>query len=1189
MDLEQEAGHERGASSQQQEPQESAKDLVLIGSECQESGIASAEGFAASLPRSILFWLLSVLTLGAMPLIATWYPGRALKWRCKACPLASADYVLARGFDGLEFVVPVREVQSHSASSYASEEQIAGVAGHRFLKDGRYRLLAFRYVEYVLDRDSGKFIRPEFDLAHPYGYIHEKLSPGISQAVHVDRAVLFGRNVIDVPVKSWTTLLVQEVLHPFYIFQVYSIVLWCIEDYTVYAGCIFAMSAFSALATLIETRRNLVNLRQMALHECPVTVLRDGSWTGTSSADLVPGDVIEITDNFTLPCDLVLLAGSAIVNESMLTGESVPVLKAALPPAHQADAAEFSFESDRKHVLYSGTRVIQTRFYGHSRVTALAVRTGFHTAKGAMIRSILFPKQAPFKFYEDSFKFIAVMAALALAGFAYSAYLLAKYDVSVTGIALRGLDLTTIIIPPALPAAMTIGTAFAIARLKAASIFCISPPRVNVAGKLKVMCFDKTGTLTEEGLDVMGAVAEFGPLVEDVSTVEGPLLRCLAACHAITEVAGELIGDPLDLIMFQATRWVLEEPQVGARYDSIVPTVVRPPAGRPDEAAAILADPEASHLALAEEIGILRRFDFSSKLQRMSVLVRNLARPGTLQAFVKGSPEAVRALSRPDSVPPDFDEVLAAYTREGLRVLACGVRELEGVSWLHAQRMPRERIEADLRFCGLLIMQNKLKADTAGVLRRLQGAGVRSVMVTGDHVLTAVSVARKCGLVPAPRPVFIAQAHEADEKEVQWHAVDAYAPAARRRDPEHEEAAEAERVPLGAGGEAGAPFLLRPDAYEVAVTGAAFSRLRAHRPHLYDRLLVRGAVFARMSPDEKRLLVEDLAALGYVVGMCGDGANDCGALKAASVGVSLSEAEASIAAPFTSKVPSIACVAKLVREGRAALVTSFQCFKYMALYSMIQFLCVIRLYDINSNLGDWQYLFVDLFLIVPLAVLMSRTTAHSELVGYRPPGSLISAPILASFFSQIAAQAGFIALANAMLEKEPWFVPVRPDPDSDNVECLENTVTFLVGNFQYVIAAFAFSKGKPFRKPIYTNWPYLGTLIAMWAGLSWMVLSPSHWVAKTLQLVPMPAEFRQRLLLVAGANLLASLLIEEVCGRLGPLAKWFRRAVLRARRRPYRQLLLAMEAEAAAHGRRRPAAGEKEPLLAGGGAKTYGP
>ena len=98
---------------------------------------------------------------------------------------------------------------------------------------------------------------------------------------------------------------------------------------------------------------------------------------------------------------------------------------------------------------------------------------------------------------------------------------------------------------------------------------------------------------------------------------------------------------------------------------------------------------------------------------------------------------------------------------------------------------------------------------------------------------------------------------------------------------------------------------------------------------LLPQLLVKGVIFARMSPDEKHELVERLQSLGYTVGFCGDGANDCGALKAADVGLSLSEAEASVAAPFTSRQPDIRCFLEVIKEGRASLVTSFSCFKFM--------------------------------------------------------------------------------------------------------------------------------------------------------------------------------------------------------------------------------------------------------------------
>lgn len=127
-----------------------------------------------------------------------------------------------------------------------------------------------------------------------------------------------------------------------------------------------------------------------------------------------------------------------------------------------------------------------------------------------------------------------------------------------------------------------------------------------------------------------------------------------------------------------------------------------------------------------------------------------------------------------------------------------------------------------------------------------------------------------------------------------------------------------------------------------------------------------------MKPDEKALLIIMLqqSSLKPICGMCGDGANDCGALKAANVGVSLSESEASIAAPFTSKQQDIECIIKLLREGRGALVTSFQCFKYMAMYSMIQFTSTTLLFFKNTQLVDIQYFFTDFFIIIPMSFTM---------------------------------------------------------------------------------------------------------------------------------------------------------------------------------------------------------------------------
>src|SRR5262249_27982424 len=145
-------------------------------------------------------------------------------------------------------------------------------------------------------------------------------------------------------------------------------------------------------------------------------------------------------------------------------------------------------------------------------------------------------------------------------------------------IIVRALDLITIVVPPALPATLTIGTNFALSRLKQKRIFCISPQRVNVGGKLDVVCFDKTGTLTEDGLDVLGVRVGhqqgFSDILTDTDSVlprapydrdptvdyavNKAILYTMATCHSLRVIDDELVGDPLDVKMFDFTGWRFE-------------------------------------------------------------------------------------------------------------------------------------------------------------------------------------------------------------------------------------------------------------------------------------------------------------------------------------------------------------------------------------------------------------------------------------------------------------------------------------------------------------------------------------------------------------------------------------------------------------------------------------------------------
>lgn len=207
---------------------------------------------------------------------------------------------------------------------------------------------------------------------------------------------------------------------------------------------------------------------------------------------------------------------------------------------------------------------------------------------------------------------------------------------------------------------------------------------------------------------------------------------------------------------------------------------------------------------------------------------------------------------------------------------------------------------------------------------------------------------------------------------------------------------------------------------ELAVTGTAFELL-LKQPEDLEIVLKHAHIYARMKPDQKQKLVEIIEEYGKTVGMCGDGANDCGALKAADVGISLSEAEASIAAPFTSAIPNISCVTLLLREGRCALVTSFQAFKFMASYSLIQFFTVMILYFIAAVVADMQFLWIDLFNVLPLAFVSEYTGPYRKLTKKRPITALMSWNVITSLLLQNLINLAFQLLAFSLLYTQPWY------------------------------------------------------------------------------------------------------------------------------------------------------------------------
>src|SRR5688572_3206626 len=138
-------------------------------------------------------------------------------------------------------------------------------------------------------------------------------------------------------------------------------IVWVFDEYYVYSGIIFLFSAIAILFTLYETLQTREKLRKMSHYETAVNVYRKINGEKTrltiSSVDLVPGDLIEIPERVSMPCDAILLSGSCVMNEAMLTGESIPVMKNPLPKLEN----RYNPKEDKQYTLYAGTSCVQAR------------------------------------------------------------------------------------------------------------------------------------------------------------------------------------------------------------------------------------------------------------------------------------------------------------------------------------------------------------------------------------------------------------------------------------------------------------------------------------------------------------------------------------------------------------------------------------------------------------------------------------------------------------------------------------------------------------------------------------------------------------------------------------------------------------------------------------------------------------
>jgi Ca2+-transporting ATPase len=556
---------------------------------------------------------------------------------------------------------------------------------------------------------------------------------GLSEAEAEARLERYGPNQIrEAPPPSDVAILLHQFRSPLiYILLLATAVTLALRDY-VDAGAIAAVLLLNALIGFIQERRAEASVRALTRLLAPrARVMRDGREWEVESRLLVPGDVVLLESGARVPADLRLFSTTALrLDESLLTGESVPVGKRRDPLDERLPLA------DRANMAYAGTVVASGRGRGY------VVATGETTELGTIALQVRREDRARTPLQERMGRFartvgalVAVFSMLAFAvGVAFGSSPAEMFKVAVA--------MAVSAVPEGLPVALTITLAVGVRRMARRNAILRRLPAVETLGSTTTIGSDKTGTLTENRMAVQAIWTDgkVFPLPADghprrETMIEEGWAEALAEHHPLylTLLAGVLASE--------AEVYMTE-----SGFES---------RGDPTEAALLIAavrlgiEPEQARAAYP----VFAEIPFESE-RRYAASVRE--RDGRHLLFVKGAPERVLAmctqtLADEGEVALDQDAIQRAARElagRGLRVLAMAYRLLP-----RPLDQPDEVPEpSGLTFLG---MQGMLDPPRAGVREAIAGcqqAGMRVIMITGDHAATARAIARDLGIAAEESP-----------------------------------------------------------------------------------------------------------------------------------------------------------------------------------------------------------------------------------------------------------------------------------------------------------------------------------------------------------------------------------------------------------------------------------------------------
>ncbi|HJG36866.1 cation-translocating P-type ATPase [Enorma phocaeensis] len=542
---------------------------------------------------------------------------------------------------------------------------------------------------------------------------------GLTSAEAQARAAKFGPNKLKEEEKTplWIRFF-QQMADPMVIMlivaAVISAVTGMIQGESEWADVIIIMTVViinSALGVIQEAKSEeaLAALQEMSAAQSKV--IRDGKQISLHSSDLVPGDIVLLEAGDAVPADCrVLESASMKIEEAALTGESVPVEKHADAIA-LAEGTDDVPLGDRKNMCYMGSTVV----YGRGR--AVVCGTGMDTEMGKIAGALNDAKEelTPLQMKLAELSKILTIMVIVICVVIFAVDILRAGVGNVTAEPHMLLDtfmvavsLAVAAIPEGLVAVVTIVLSIGVTKMAKRQAIIRNLSAVETLGCTQVICSDKTGTLTQNKMTVVK---------HELASSEEKLLAGMALCSDAKwdEEAGQAVGEPTECALVN------------------------------DAGKAGMTGLDVEHPRVGEA-------PFDSGRKMMSVVVEEA--DGSFEQYTKGAPDVILGLCtqvwQDGEIVPMTDErreqLLAAnkaMADEALRVLALASRS-------YAEKpadFSAEALEHDLVFCGLSGMIDPERPEVAPAIAEAHGAGIRTVMITGDHIDTAVAIAKNLGIV----------------------------------------------------------------------------------------------------------------------------------------------------------------------------------------------------------------------------------------------------------------------------------------------------------------------------------------------------------------------------------------------------------------------------------------------------------